>query len=479
MGASSTHDLARSITLAGFEDLDDDTWLSAIVEGIKGFGIFVRAVPPDGVGSAVGLVPKTMIKEGFVDDPAEEVVEGQEVKVRVVQVDRSSGRLTFSMVGRPQGNVAETTVKHPEIDASKVNANSRRSALLELKRVSPTLWLPGVVTEVLDFGAIVVVETPKERSALGLLHMSHAKDGDIDALDVGEAVRVQVLKVDLQSGRLSFSTRGGSPVLNYMRRLRSTEWMTGVVRRIEFYGAWVAVKTPRGKTVVGLVPTGSLAGDFVKSSWDVVELDQEVQVRKVRIDEEDLVELSMIDDDAALRPFRGADPQEWTSGVVQHVDDRYGALLSVESPEGSRCQGFLHVLHTYSQSIEGLVVGKELPVRVLGVQDDQRRLRLATKEPDDLESFAQLPSTEWLTGVVKCFVTNGFLVRAQHPDGGKATGYVHRSEIRYGFVKDAASEVSVGQEVRVRSIRLDRARFQLFFSMKRPTPNWVDYDELE
>mmetsp|Transcript_141568 Transcript_141568/g.368988 ORF Transcript_141568/g.368988 Transcript_141568/m.368988 type:complete len:360 (+) Transcript_141568:50-1129(+) len=83
--------------VSAFSAVKQEEWLVGTVHHTMHFGIFVDLPNPDGKGTAQGLVHVTEIKDGFVEDPALEVAVGQEVRVRVVNVDTNLGRLVLSM----------------------------------------------------------------------------------------------------------------------------------------------------------------------------------------------------------------------------------------------------------------------------------------------------------------------------------------------------------------------------------------------
>jgi len=78
--------------------------------------------------------------------------------------------------------------------------------------LEPGMELPGIVTNVTDFGAFVDVGVHQD----GLVHLSEISHTYIknpaDALTVGQSVKVKVLNVDLQAKRISLSIKALLPV---------------------------------------------------------------------------------------------------------------------------------------------------------------------------------------------------------------------------------------------------------------------------
>mmetsp|Transcript_15525 Transcript_15525/g.44136 ORF Transcript_15525/g.44136 Transcript_15525/m.44136 type:complete len:109 (+) Transcript_15525:3-329(+) len=86
--------------LSAFESISSDEWLTGTVARCASFGAFVNVKAPDGA-TADGLVHITQIKDGFVETVEDELEIGQEVKVRVVDVDVGAGKMGLSM--KPEG----------------------------------------------------------------------------------------------------------------------------------------------------------------------------------------------------------------------------------------------------------------------------------------------------------------------------------------------------------------------------------------
>mmetsp|Transcript_69311 Transcript_69311/g.157254 ORF Transcript_69311/g.157254 Transcript_69311/m.157254 type:complete len:360 (-) Transcript_69311:125-1204(-) len=84
--------------VAPFMGLHPQEWLTGKVETIAPFGLFVSVQPPGGGRAEKGLVHVSKIRDGFVDDINAEAEVGQEVKVRVLDVDTERQKISLSMV---------------------------------------------------------------------------------------------------------------------------------------------------------------------------------------------------------------------------------------------------------------------------------------------------------------------------------------------------------------------------------------------
>lgn len=72
-----------------------NTWCEGVVTRIENYGAFVDVMPPSGGDPVSGLLHISQIKDGRVDDPAEELEVNQQVKVRILRVDEKG--LSLSM----------------------------------------------------------------------------------------------------------------------------------------------------------------------------------------------------------------------------------------------------------------------------------------------------------------------------------------------------------------------------------------------
>nr|WP_244883686.1 SAV_2336 N-terminal domain-related protein [Streptomyces zhihengii] len=148
------------------------------VSSIVPFGAFVD------LGGLDGLVHISELSWSRVDQPSDVVELGQEIEVRVMEVDLERERVTLSL--------KETTD-----DPWSVFARSH--AVGEI--------LPATVTKIVPFGAFVRVNGGVE----GLVHISELADHHVDdaglIVRVGEEIFVSLLEADMERRRLAFSVR--------------------------------------------------------------------------------------------------------------------------------------------------------------------------------------------------------------------------------------------------------------------------------
>jgi len=440
---------------SAFEAVRPDQWLQGTVESIRDFGVFVRVRPPGGGPAVVGLARKSELRIGWVEDTRDVVQESQEVRVRVLAVEED--RLELSL--------REHRVS-PEALASFQGQDK---------------WFQAVVRGMQPVGAIVTVQLPGSESIIeGLVHLSEAGTGSSfvksveDVLSVGQEVSVRVLKVDGMKLRLSrrpwaapADDSDTADDLAAFQDVPADEWLTGTVSRIEPYGAFVTVeRSPGGPACAGLVRIEDMSEEPMASVEDVVSVGHEVSVRVRRASASPLA-LSMRPP-VSVAAFRDIPAGRWFHGTVRRLITGTGAMVEVRSADGEPAYpGFVHkaeMSQGFVQSVEDEVsVGQKVPVRVLGVDVDDR-LSLSMK--GELSAFQAVLRDRWLPGVVQRVMDFGAFVHIQPPDGGPAvTGLVHKSELSNSFVANASDAVSAGQEVLVRVLEVKEKEEQLALSM--------------
>jgi len=183
--------------LSAFEGLSPDEWQDGVVQNTAGFGAFVRVTLSDG-SEAEGLVHISQIRDGFVENVDDELQSGQEVKVRVMSVDASRGRISLSM---KEGGGGGGGMRAP-------------ADLTPFEKISPEQWVTGKVVRCANFGAFVTVTDPDtEAQADGLVHITQIRDGFVesveDELSVGQEVQVRITSVADGKMGLSMKDVGG------------------------------------------------------------------------------------------------------------------------------------------------------------------------------------------------------------------------------------------------------------------------------
>ncbi len=178
-----------------------------------------------------------------------------------------------------------------EADPEERNLVVSRKALLQEERAEAQakVWAElaegqvrdGVVRSIREFGAFVDIG-----GVDGLLPISQLSWSRVDKVEdvvkLGQAVRVQVLKVDREHKKVSLGLKqlSASPWDTVAERYIPGSIVKGKVSRLAEFGAFVELEP----AVEGLIHISELAPQRVFRVKDIVQVDQEVTVKVVSVD---------------------------------------------------------------------------------------------------------------------------------------------------------------------------------------------------
>jgi small subunit ribosomal protein S1 len=192
---------------------------------------------------------------------------------------------------------------------------------------------------------------------------------------------------------------------------------------------------------------------------------------------------------------RGLQRQDWLraeelleSGEVLEAEvtdlNRGGVLVSF-----GRLNGFVPNSHLNAvprgtrgdrlREIKGNLIGQTLSLVVIEVNQRRRRMVLSGRKANRVrrqQLLQELTEGEVRTGVVSNFVDFGAFV-----DLGGVDGLIHISELDWSHVEHPRDVLSVGEQVEVYVLNVDRDRERIGLSRKRllPDPWYVITDELQ
>lgn len=217
--ARQNEDWKRAETMMNEESL----WAGEITDSNKGgvivaFGHLRGFVPASHV---LGL-PRGMKEEERIAHLQN--MAGQEINVKVIEVNRKRRRLVFS-----------------QLEAERESRAARKEALL--RELAEGTARKGIVSGLCDFGAFVDLG-----GADGLIHISELAWRRVrhpsQVLSVGDEVEVYVLKLDAAGKRIGLS----------LKRLQPNPWtlvddmyhvgqlVEGVISRLETFGAFISME---------------------------------------------------------------------------------------------------------------------------------------------------------------------------------------------------------------------------------------------
>ena len=186
------------------------------VRSLTNYGAFVD------LGGFDGLLHVGDISWSRVTDPATELAVGDQLDLKVLKVDKETGKISLGL---------KQMSPDPWVEAAA--------------RLNPGDRVTGTVTRLADFGAFVEIAPGVE----GLIHISEMSwtkriNRASDVLKEGERVEAVVLKTDWAASRLSLGLRQtlGNPWDTINERYPAGKIVEGKVTRLAKFGAFVEVE---------------------------------------------------------------------------------------------------------------------------------------------------------------------------------------------------------------------------------------------
>ncbi|MEP7148120.1 MAG: S1 RNA-binding domain-containing protein, partial [Acidobacteriota bacterium] len=255
----------------GYKQLQPDPWSTVVevypvdsrvngkVSSVTEYGIFVELEP--GVEGLVHVSEISWSKRG--GNPKRQFHKGDEVEVQVLGVDTNEKRISLGMKQLQDNPWDTVAIRYPV--GTKIH---------------------GKVRNLTDFGAFVELEEGID----GLVHVSDItwakklkhpkellkKDQEVDAI---------VTNIDPRGQRLSLSMKDLTPSAweGFVATHRPGDVVRGKVTRFTSFGVFVEL----GEGLEGLCHISELADERIEKPEDVVQLDQEMDFKILRIENDD------------------------------------------------------------------------------------------------------------------------------------------------------------------------------------------------
>jgi small subunit ribosomal protein S1 len=403
-----------------------DAILGRVVDRIKG-GLKVDiGLPAFLPGSLVDVRPVRNL----------ESLIGHEYRMRVIKVNKRRGNIVLS--------------RKAVLEVENAEKKKRTLADLEEGKI-----LRGTVKNLTEYGAFIDLG-----GIDGLLHITDISWGRIthpsEKFQIGDELDVIVLKFDREKERVSlgFKQLQDDPWDNVQSKHPPYSRIRGKVVSLTDYGAFVEVE----EGVEGLIHVSEMSwtkrvkhpskllnvGDWVECV--VLEIDQEARRLSLGLKQTEPNPWDLIGS-----KYRVGDK---ISGVVRNITD-FGAFVEVEDG----IDGLVHISDlSWTKRVkhpsEVLEKGSEVEAVILKIDSENQRLSLGIKQlqPNVLEDFFQTHGTgDVLTGRVVRLTEFGAFVELFEG----VEGLVHVSELANERIEKPEDRFSVGQEVRVKIIKMD------------------------
>lgn len=362
------------------------------------------------------------------------------------------------------------------IDEEKRTAIGSRKAILEeqkeemrkklLASIKEGKIVKGVVKNITDFGVFIDLG-----GADGLLHKSDVEwEKEVNPFEVfkiGQSVKAKVIKYDPETGKISLGMKQlkADPWEKVVKKLSIGSVIKGKVLSITDYGVFVGIRDG----VHGMIHISELSWDKkIKHPKQIVAVGDEVKAYVLKIDEKQRrISLSL----------REVEPNPWelfkkrhpVGSKVSGTVKRFSSLGAfVELPDG--LEGFIHIKDmTWAKKAkppsEILKKGDVVTAEVLEVIPEKQRIRLGLKQliPNAWEEFfKKYKEGDIVSGKITYFTDYGAFVEIEQG----IEGFLYISEISTKKINKPSDELSIGQEITVKIIKLNPEEKKISLSLK-------------
>ncbi|ALX47972.1 30S ribosomal protein S1 [Lentibacillus amyloliquefaciens] len=210
-----------------------------------------------------GFIPASLVETYYVEDFSDYI--NHSLSVKIVDLDKEQNRIILS---------------HKDVVQDELNAQKQEV----LESLEEGQVLEGTVQRLTNFGVFVDLG-----GIDGLVHISQLAHEHVEkASDVvakGDTINVEVLSIDRDNERISLSRKKTlpGPWADIEERVSRGDVLKGTVKRLVNFGAFVEVLPG----VEGLVHISQIANRHIGTPQEVLEVDQEIQVKVLDVNEQE------------------------------------------------------------------------------------------------------------------------------------------------------------------------------------------------
>jgi small subunit ribosomal protein S1 len=397
------------------------------------------------LGGAVAFLPGSQVDIRPVRDVGP--LMGMPQPFQILKMDRARGNIVVS-----RRAVLEET-----------RAEQRSELIQGLKE---GMILDGVVKNITDYGAFVDLG-----GVDGLLHVTDIAwrriNHPAEALTIGQAVRVQVIRFNSDTQRISLG----------MKQLEADPWdgvtakyppgakYSGRVTNITDYGAFVELEPG----VEGLVHVSEMSwtkknahpGKIVATSQevDVLVLDVDSSKRRISLGLKQ-VQRNPWEEFAELHPVGST-----VEGELRNITE-FGLFIGL----AAEIDGMVHMSDISwdepgETAINAYEKGSMVKAKVLDVDVEKERISLGIKQLQDdpaAESLNKVHKGDVVTCIVTAIQANGVEVKIDDI----LTGFIRRAELARDKSDQRPDRFAVGEKVDAKITAIDRAARKLSLTIK-------------
>ncbi len=459
-----------------------------------------QAVPD----AAIAFIDEEMLDDAtllqLIDQSLQELVEGEVVKGRVLEVSRdevvvdigykSEGVMRAAEFADKDGNVSIAPGDEVEVLLERCEDKEGNVVVSREKAEKMKVW--GKIEDAYRSDELItglVVDRVKGGLAVNIGVRAFLPGSQVDIRPmrnlesmVNEEIQVKVIKLNKRRANVVVSRKvvleaaRAEEKKGTLTKLVAGNILKGVVKNITDYGAFVDLGG-----IDGLLHITDMSWGRISHPTEILDIGDEIDVAVLNFDpERERVSLG----------YKQRMPDPWVGvsekypagaripGKVVSLTN-YGAFVELEAG----VEGLVHISEmSWRKRIQHpskiLEVGDEVDVVILDVDEDSRRISLGMKqtEPNPWRVIAdKYEEGDIITGRVRNLTDFGAFVEV----GEGIDGLIHISDMSWTERVEHPSEVlQKGEQVEVAVLSVDAERQRLSLGLKQLGPNvWDNYAE--
>lgn len=293
---------------------------------------------------------------------------------------------------------------------------------------------------------------------------------DVSYLE-GKELELKLIKLDRKRNNVVVSRKAivekefSADREELLSKLQEGDVVKGVVKNLTDYGAFLDLGG-----IDGLLHITDMAWKRVRHPSEVVEANQEIEVKILKFDRERnrvSLGLKQLGSDPWVELSMRFPANSKTKGKVSNITD-YGCFVEIEPG----IEGLVHVsemdwTNKNVNPAKVVALGDEVEVVILEIDEERRRISLGMKQcqANPWDEFAnKFNKNDRVSGKIKSITDFGIFIGL---DGG-IDGLVHLSDISWSVAgEEAVKEYKKGQEVEAVVLAVDAERERISLGIKQ------------
>ena len=371
---------------------------------------------------------------------------GQKLSFKVLKIDKERGNIVISRKAYLE-------------ESLKKNIKDSKKSFKEGNSIE------GIIKNITDYGAFIDLGTVD-----GLIHLTDMSWKRInhpsDFFKIGQKVKVKILKLNLESNKISLGVKQLSkdPWQNIEKKYKEGKNYSGKVSKITDYGAFIELK----EGIEGLIHISEMTWDKKKKNpSEIVSIGEKVDVTILELDL-DKRKLSFRMKKQSSNPWKKYCKKYKKGKIVEcKVGNiaEYGIFVNLEE----NLDGMIHISDTDwewdNKSITKFKTGDTIKAIILDVNEEKERISLGIKQLDD-KTFTERIKDIKLKDIITCSVIhvkdNGVKVKLDN----NLDGFIERKNLSIDESEQNPKRYAANEKLDAMIKKIDKENKIVLLSIK-------------